>query len=321
MKTFDILIPDNHFLRMLLILSFFVLVAAFIPAVGFIFLIFIPLLTLFYSAVAGIVKTAAAFLIPVLLIFISSYLLQLNTPYLVILIMGIIGLTISEIALKNSSVEKTVIYPALIIIAAICAFFIYSGFELAVNPWKLVQQFIDQAIEQNINLYAQLPFDKEEIGLMKNSKPIFVSFFTSIFPALAIIGSVIIVWINVLIGRNILRKSTITLPLLEGLSNWRAPEFTIWIFIITGGLLLFPNEQLRFLSLNIFILTCFIYLLQGLAILSFLFQNKNVPVFFRYLFYFLIAVQQFLMIPITIIGLFDIWVDFRRFIHNNRAAT
>ena len=321
MKTFGILIPDNPFLRMLLILSFFVLAAAFIPALGFIFLIFLPLLTLFYSAVAGKIKTTAAFLIPVLLIFFFSHLWQLNTPYMVILIMGIAGLTISAVALKNSSIEKTVIYPALIFIGAICAFFIYSGFELSVNPWKLVQQFIDQAIEQNINFYAQLPLDKEDISLMKNSKLMFVSFFTGIFPALAIIGSIIIVWINVLTGRDILRKATITLPQLEGLSRWKAPEFIIWIFIITGGLLLFPNEQIRFLSLNIFLLSCFVYLLQGLAILSFFFQNKNVPAFFRYLFYFLISVQQFLMIPIAIAGLFDIWVDFRRFFQKNQAVT
>ena len=321
MKTFGILIPDNPFLRMLFILSFFVLAAAFVPALGFIFLIFLPLLTLFYSAVAGKIKTATAFLIPVLLIFFFSHLWQLNTPYLVILIMGIAGLAISAVALKNSSIEKTVIYPALIFVGAICAFFIYSGFELSVNPWKLVQQFIDQAIEQNINFYAQLPLDKEDISLMKNSKLMFVSFFTGIFPALAIIGSIIIVWINVLTGRDILRKATITLPQLEGLSRWKAPEFIIWIFIITGGLLLFPNEQIRFLSLNIFLLSCFVYLLQGLAILSFFFQNKNVPAFFRYLFYFLIFVQQFLMIPIAIAGLFDIWVDFRRFFQKNQAVT
>ena len=132
MKTFDILIPDNPFLRMLLILSFFVLAAAFFPAIGFIFLIFLPLITMFYSTVAGKIKTAAAFLIPFLLIFLFSHLLQLNTPYLVILIMGITGLTISAVASKNNSIEKTVVYPALIIIGAMCAFFVYSGF--IINP-------------------------------------------------------------------------------------------------------------------------------------------------------------------------------------------
>jgi uncharacterized protein YybS (DUF2232 family) len=305
---------------MLLILSFFVFTAGFVPAVGFIFLIFLPQLTFFYGAVAGKVKTAAAFSIPVLLIFLFSHLLHLDTPYLVILIMGIVGLTISAVALKNNPIEKTIIYPALIIIGAICAFFIYSGLALSVNPWKLVQKFVEQAIEQNINFYAQLPLDKAEISTMKNSKPILISVFTSIFPSLAVIGAIIVVWSNVLLGRNSLRKTAIILPELDGLSHWSAPEFIIWIFIITGGLLLFPNEQIRFFNLNIFILACFLYLLQGLAIVSFLFQNKKVPIFFRYLFYFLIAVQQFLMIPIALTGLFDIWVDFRKYFQKNQAV-
>ncbi|MGV8059183.1 MAG: DUF2232 domain-containing protein [Smithellaceae bacterium] len=321
MKIFGMLIFNNPFLRMLLILSFSVLAATFVPVVGFTFLIFLPLLTMFYSALYGKVKTATAFLIPVLLIFIFSHLLQIDTPYLVILMLGIVGLTIAAVALRNSSIEKIVVYPALIIIGAICAYFIYSGFVLSVNPWHLVSQFVAQGVEQNINFYSQLPIDKEDISFIKNNKLIFITVFTGIFPALAIIGSIFIVWINVLIGKDILRKSTFFLPQLEGLSKWKAPEFMIWIFIIAGGLLLLPNEQIRFFSLNVFIMICFTYLLQGFAILSFLFQSKNVPVFFRYLFYFLIAVQQLLVIPIAIAGLLDIWVDFRRFFQNNQAAT
>jgi len=42
--------------------------------------------------------------------------------------------------------------------------------------------------------------------------------------------------------------------------------------------------------------------------------------FFRYLYYFLIAVQQILMIPIALIGLFDIWFDFRKF-NSKKQAT
>lgn len=320
MKTFGIQILENPFFRMLLIISFFVLAAAFVPAVGFVFLIFLPLLTFFYGAVSGKVKTAAAFLIPVLLILLFSHLLQFNAPYLVILIMGIVGLAIAAVALKNRSVEKTIMYPSLTIIGAICAYFIYSGLELSVNPWHLVSQFVAQTIEQNINLYDQLPLDKEEVSLIKNNKLIFINVFTSIFPALAVIGSTIIVWINTLIGKDLLRKATLTLPQLEGLSRWKAPEFIIWIFILSGLLLFIPYEQIRFFSLNILIITCFIYLLQGFAIISFLFQNKNVPAFFRYLFYFLIAVQQFLMIPIAAVGLFDIWVDFRKFFQKKQAS-
>jgi uncharacterized protein YybS (DUF2232 family) len=321
LKTFGILIPNKPFFRTLLVFSFFVFTAGFVPAVGAIFLIFLPLLTFFYSTVAGTVKTAAAFFIPALATFLFSHLLHVNAPYLLIIIMGVVGLTISATALRNSNIEKTVGYPSLIIIGAICTFFLYSGWELSIPPWKLVQQFVDKAIEQNINFYTQIPLNKEDIDWMKNNRLMLAGFLADIFPALAVIGSIIIVWINVLLGRNYLRGTAINLPRLNELSRWSAPEFIIWIFIVSGGLLLFGNEQIRFFSLNLFILACFLYLLQGLAILSFIFQNKNVPNFFRFLFYFLIAVQQFLMIPVIVVGLFDIWVDFRKFFQNNQVAT
>ncbi len=321
LKTFSILSSGNSFFRMLLILTFFVFTVGFVPAVGSLLIIFLPMLTFVYGAVAGKAKTTAAFLIPVLFIFFVSYSSHLKTPYLVILIMGVVGLAIAAtVTLKKSSIEKILIFPALIIIGAICGFFIYSGYQLSVNPWKLVQKFVESIVGQNINFYSQLPLNKEEINLIKNNKELLVGVFTNIFPALAIIASFFVVWINVLLGRNSLRKADFFLPQLNELSRWKAPEFIIWIFIATGGLLLFSAAEIRLFSMNVFILACFLYLLQGLAIVSFLFQNKNVPLFFRYLFYFLIVLQQFLMIPIVLVGLFDIWVDFRRFIHNNQEV-
>jgi len=74
-----------------------------------------------------------------------------------------------------------------------------------------------------------------------------------------------------------------------------------------------PHKSLNFIGINIFLAVCFVYLLQGLAIVSFLFQSKNVPLFFRTIFYFLIAVQQILVIPIAAIGLFNTWFDFRKY--------
>ncbi|MEN6330932.1 MAG: DUF2232 domain-containing protein [Smithella sp.] len=321
LKTFSILSPGNSFFRTLLILTFFVLAVGFVPAVGSVLIIFLPMLTFFYGTVTGNTKTAAAFLIPVLFTFLVSYFLHLKAPYPAIFIMGTVGLAISAVIPKNRSIEKILIYPTLIIIGAICAFFIYSGYQFSVNPWKVVQKFVETAIGQNINFYAQLPLNKEEIDLVNNNRQLIIGVFTNIFPALAIIGSVVVVWINVLLGRNSLRKTGLILPQLNELSRWKAPEFLIWIFIATGGLLLFSHEQIRLISMNVFLLACFLYLLQGLAIVSFLFQNKNVPVFLRYLFYFLIVLQQFLMIPIALVGLFDIWVDFRKFIRNNQIVT
>lgn len=320
MKTFTIFIPDSPFARILLIVSFFVFAACFAPVIGSLFLLFLPLPLLFYSGTSGKIKATVAFLIPLLVTFLISYFLQIKTISPLILIMGIVGLAMSAIALKNRSIEKTLIYPALIIIGVIFTYFLYTGWQLTVNPWHVVSQFVTQMIEQNIDFYSQLPLDKEDINFLKNNKQPLINFFVAIFPALVVTGSAVIIWINILIGRNILRKAGINLSQLENLAHWSAPDFIIWIFLAAGGLLLIPHEQIRFFGLNLLIVICFIYLLQGLAIISFIFQNKNVPLFFRFLLYFLIAVQQFLMIPIVALGLFDIWVDFRRFFQPGQTA-
>jgi uncharacterized protein YybS (DUF2232 family) len=252
-------------------------------------------------------------------------------PTIAIFAMGIAGLLIAQIAAQNGSVEKIIIYPALFIIAAICFYFIYGGFALSVNPWQLVVKYIAATIEENIKLYSQLPLKTEDINYIKDNEKNIIDGFTQIFPSLVIISSTLIIWANFLLGKQILGKAGITWPNLTALARWKAPDFIIWIFIVSGalvwifiisdGLFFVPNKNINFFSLNIFLVTCFIYLLQGLAIVSFFFQNKNVPIFFRYLFYFLIAVQQFLMIPIIAVGLFDIWIDFRKYFQKDQTTT
>ena len=320
MKTFGSLVPQNPFLRIFLIISFFVAAATFSPLLGSIFLLFIPAILFYYSISTGRIKSAGAFLISLAPFLLFSYFFQFYTPYPVILTMGIAGILIATIAFKNLPVEKTVIYASLFIITSICVYFLYNGYSQNIYPWHLVQKFVAETVEENIKMYSMLPFEKEDINFINDNKQSFIDFFTGIFPSLVIIVSAFIVWINILMGRGMLRKQSILLTQLEGLSRWKAPEFMIWIFIISGALLFVPFERTIIFGRNIFILICFIYLLQGFAIISFVFQNKNMPNFFRYLFYFLIAVQQIFMIPIIVIGLLDIWVDFRRFFQKNEPT-
>jgi len=273
----------------------------------------------FYGSVAGKDIAISAFLIPLILVFFLSRLLQINAPYHLIFLMGLVGLAMQYLALKNSSVEKIVIYPALIIIGVICAYFFYFGWKLSLSPWAAVQQFLSHSIEHNINLYSKLPLAKEDIDLIKNNKQAFVDFFARVFPALVLTGALTIVWINVLLGRNLLRPTGIILANLDNLSKWKAPDYIIWMFLASGGFLFLPHGGFNFIGLNVFIVVCFIYFLQGLAIISFVFQNKSVPPFFRFLIYFLIAVQQFFMIPVIVIGLFDIWFNFRKIFQPDEA--
>ncbi|MCX5849998.1 MAG: DUF2232 domain-containing protein [Deltaproteobacteria bacterium] len=320
MKNFSILFPNNSFLKILLIISFFVFVAAFIPVIGSICLLFLPMILFLNGTVNDRIKTTAAFLISFSLLVLLAPLLRMDLPVIAIFTMGMAGLLVHMIAVQNGSVEKTIIYPAIFIIAAICLYFIYGGFVLSVNPWQLVEKYIASTIEENVKLYSQLPLKAEDINFIQDNKKNIIDGLTRIFPAIIVMGSAFIIWINFLLGKRILNKAGIIYPVFATLAHWKASESIIWIFIISGALFFVPHKDANFIGLNIFLVMCFVYFLQGLAIVSFFFQKKNAPLFFRYIFYFLIAVQQFLVIPIAIIGLFDIWIDFRKFFQKDQTT-
>jgi len=320
LKKFSIPLPNNPFLKLLLVLSFFVSVTFFIPVIGPLVLLFLPAVLFINGTVNGANKTAAAFLISFSLLLFSAVFLRLDVPFIAVFTVGVAGLFIAQCAAQNVSVEKTIIYPAIFIVAAICFYLIYDGYILSTSPWLLVKKYIAATVAENVKLYSQLPLKAEDINFIKDNEKNMVSGITQIFPSIVIISSILVIWINFLMGKNYLGKAGIIFPRLIALARWKVPDFIIWIFIVSGALSLLPYDNMKFSGFNIFLVTCFIYFLQGLAIVSFFFQAKNVPGSLRFIFYFLIAVQYFLMIPIAAVGLFDIWIDFRKLFQKDQTT-
>ena len=242
-------------------------------------------------------------------------------PLFALTSMGLVGMAMARTAQKNYSVEIIMILPALILLGAIAFYVFYSASQLSISPWQLIEKYFTQAVELNIKLYSQLPLKPEELKAIQDSKPTVINLFTGIFPALCIITVLFTVWMNTLMGNRILFKTGIILPQLSALCEWRAPGWLVWFFIAGGALSLLAQTNIRLWGLNVFLVVSAIYLLQGLAIVSFFFQYKNIPFFFRWLGYFLIAIQQILMIAIAAIGLFDIWVDFRKYFRKDQTTT
>jgi uncharacterized protein YybS (DUF2232 family) len=320
LNKFSIPFPNNPFLKQSLVLSFFIFAIFFVPVIGSFFLILLPMVLFVNGTVYGADKTAFVFLISFSLLLSLAMFLRLNVPFIAVFTMGIAGLLIARCAVQNFSIEKTVIYPAIFIIAAICFYFIYSGFMLSTEPWPLVKKYVAATIAENVKLYSQLPLKAEDIKYIQDNEKNIVDGITQIFPSLVIISAILAIWMNFLLGKDYLGRAGIFFTRFMALARWKSPDFMVWIFLVSGALFFLPNEDVNFVSWNVFPVVCFIYLLQGLAIVSFFFQMKNVPYFLRFLFYFLIAVQQILMIPIAAVGLFDIWIDFRKFFQKDQTT-
>jgi uncharacterized protein YybS (DUF2232 family) len=225
-----------------------------------------------------------------------------------------LGLFLSEIFRRNYSIEKTVVYPVTAILMLWCSFIVLQSLSAGEEPWRLVEDYIGRNIQESIQFYAQLDIPAEQIDLLKDNLKQITSFFANIFPALVLVSVSFMVWLNILAAREIFQRTGMWQPDFGDLARWRAPEGLIWLLIAAGGLLLVPVSLLRIVSLNLVIVCLFTYLLQGLSIISFLFKTKNVHRSFRILCYCLIFAQQYIIILIAAVGIFDLWVDFRKFI-------
>jgi uncharacterized protein YybS (DUF2232 family) len=182
------------------------------------------------------------------------------------------------------------------------------------QPWLLVEDYIGRNIEESIQFYSQLDIPVEQIDLAKDNIKQITHFFTNMFPALILVSASFTVWINVLAAREIFQKNRVWYPDFGDLARWKAPESLIWILIANGVMLLIPVEWTRILGINLLLICLFVYFLQGLSIIGFLFKAKNVHKLFRIPCYILIFAQQYIILFIVAAGVIDLWVDFRKFI-------
>lgn len=234
-----------------------------------------------------------------------------NFPFF--LLSGSLGLILSEVLRKNYSIEKTILHSVVALLILYMVLLICYSVALGKTPWHLIEFYISESIQENIRLYSQLDVNSEQIGLIKQNAKQITTAITHLFPALLLISTSFTVWLNVLIGKLIFQKSGMWYPDFGDLAYWKAPNWMIWSVIISGGLLLIHVWVFKIISLNLLIVFLFIYMFQGLAIINFFFKKKNVPGFFRVICYVLIFAQQFLLLLVIGLGMFDIWVDFRKF--------
>jgi uncharacterized protein YybS (DUF2232 family) len=138
-----------------------------------------------------------------------------------------------------------------------------------------------------------------------------------VYPALFVINTAFVAWLNTVAARSLAHHLKWDEPGLP-LSEWNNPEWLIFVFLIAGFLLLIPVPSLRLISLNLLLIMGFVYFCQGVAVVATIFQRFRVPLVLRLLGYPLLFMNP-LFFLIILLGLTDIWLDFRR-LHQPRDA-
>jgi uncharacterized protein YybS (DUF2232 family) len=130
-----------------------------------------------------------------------------------------------------------------------------------------------------------------------------------LYPAITILSVAGMLLVTVWFLR---RRAGAVLPPQSPFKGWKVAENLVWVLISSGAGALFLQGGWHRFALNIVLIVSAIYFLQGLAILSHFFNVKGVPPIFRVLGYFLVVASFPLRILATGVGIFDLWIDFRK---------
>ncbi|MCF8025386.1 MAG: YybS family protein [Desulfobacteraceae bacterium] len=285
-------------------------VSLYFPIAGFICFFLMPLPVAFYRIKlgrnpSGIMAVAAL---------VTIWVLGAGQPvdlWLMLCMMGL-GFALGGALEKGFSVEKAIAYACGVVLTGAIAALVFIGSISEAGPLELVSDYVRANLEMTAAVYENMGVQDNRIRLLKESLDRVHYVIMMIMPALAVSGLIFSAWANLLLVRITLRARQIGQPDFGRLNRWKAPDVLVWAVIGCGLVVLVAGEPLSFVGINGLILLMLIYLFQGLAVVSFYFESRQVPVFLRMLIYAFFAIQQVFALLIVGVGFFDTWADFRR---------
>lgn len=293
-------------------------VSVFMPLIGFFCSLFLPLPILFYRSKLG---RKTGLIIPAVALAIMIVLLgSLSVDIVFFMEMLLLGFLLSEFFEMNLSVEKTILFTCGgVLLAGLLGLALYSNIA-STSIYALVSDYITRNLELTMALYESMGASQDFIIRFSNSLDQIKQGLMRIIPAMVAVSTLLVAWSNLLMARPFFKRRGVFYPDFGALNLWKAPEYLIWVLIGCGGLLLIPGSFFKIVGLNGLLVLMIVYFFQGIAIVSYFFEKKRFPRFLRLFLYTLIAIQQIILLFIIGLGLFDMWLNFRKINAKNKIG-
>ncbi|MDD5723039.1 MAG: YybS family protein [Syntrophales bacterium] len=305
-------VPYKGFSLAVAITSVVFITVAVISVLGLFGAAFVPVPVLYYYSRLGRLSGILVFALSLAVALAVLRGLGFQTGLVYFFLLGFLGIVLSEVLRKDFSIEKTVIYCVGVLLSLGLALLICLSLISGSMPWSVIVNHISVVVQESIDMYSRAGIPIQHIEFIRKNADQITHLLVGLFPSIALVATLFLVWVNILEGKWLFKKKGMWYPSFGDLSLWRTPDKAVWFVVIAGVFIMIPLEVFRIMGLNVLIVLLFIYTLQGLAIMSFFFQTKNVPVLLRAFGYLLVFVQQFLLLIVAGLGLIDTWVDFRK---------
>jgi len=292
------------------ITSLIFLISVFIPIIGFVAALFIPLPILFYRLKLGRINGLIIAVIASLVMMVLVGGLSIDVIFFAGLLL--IGFVLGELFELNLSIEQTTLIASGSVVLSGVISLVISSILTGQGVFAIVSEYVAKNLELTLVLYQSMGMSEENIQLISQSLDQIQQVLVTIIPALVSASTLFVAWISILIARPVLISRSLYYPDFGPLNLWKAPDYLVWGVIGCGLSLFVPHPTIKVIGVNGLLILMTVYFFQGIAIVSFYFDKKRLPRFARVFFYTLIALQQLILLVVIGLGFFDLWVNFRR---------
>jgi len=279
-----------------------------LPVIGLFPGLFAPLPGIYYYLKRGAVAGVAILLITVMTLCAMG---EYSATILYLLQCGLISLLLPFFYSRNRGAAGAIAYAVginfLLIVVLTVSYALWANFDLQ----GTILQGIETSISQAIKVYEKQGLKGEDLEMVSQGMQQAGTLIGRIFPSLLLVALGSLAALNMMLLFRIAARYLPDLPQPEEFQKFRNPDSLVWVVIAAGFAMLLPYPETTRVALNLLIVTGFIYFLQGLAVTLAFFQRIALPGLARIIFWLFLAFQPYMALAVAIIGIFDIWGNFR----------
>ena len=223
---------------------------------------------------------------------------------------GVMTLALSEFLIRLKGGARSIVYAVAINLVAISAAAALYGYVTGADLHAKVVKGVEVSITQTASLYQKAGVTGDELKALNESMHQAGALIVTIYPALVTLALGMLAAINLMLISRV--ASRFRLPVYLGdFKKYRNPEPLVWLLIASGFGMLVQESLVHLAALNVLIVMCTLYLVQGCAVISHFFSTFKVPSFVRLFVCLLLILQPFMALAVAALGIFDLWGDFR----------
>lgn len=210
---------------------------------------------------------------------------------------------------REWTIEATVGVAVLVVAGAVLAAALSTA-----PPAELlsaVRTSLEEVRNEAVGVYGRAGLPADVLQQLDDGSRRVVELVLRVAPALLLVSIAVSVLLNLDLLRRRQRAEGRVL-VFGDLTRWKCPPQLVWGLIASGYGMFLPNGVIEAIALNVFALLLAIYFCQGLVIAQFYMRRWHSPLWINGLVYVFIFVEWLVATGVTLLGVFDLWADFRR---------